>query len=64
IRLLHRAINHHQKRMELGKQGRTRDGKLPWKRISVWIKEHGGSYLFAPATCAKKWEEVEMGEEE
>nr|OQO24574.1 hypothetical protein B0A51_09731 [Rachicladosporium sp. CCFEE 5018] len=64
IRLLHRAIAHNQKRMELGKLGRTRDGKLPWKRISVWIKEHGGSYLFAPATCAKKWEEVEVGDEE
>ncbi|KAK6436479.1 hypothetical protein LTR95_007330 [Oleoguttula sp. CCFEE 5521] len=64
VRLLHRAIAHHQKRMELGKQGRARDGKLPWKRISVWIKEHGGSYLFAPATCAKKWEEVEESDEE
>jgi hypothetical protein len=25
------------------------------------MKEMGASYLFAPATCAKKWEEV-MGD--
>jgi hypothetical protein len=32
--------------------------KLPWKKISQWMKDEGSSYLFAPATCAKKWEEI------
>ena len=32
--------------------------KLPWKKISQWMKDNGSSYLFAPATCARKWEEI------
>jgi hypothetical protein len=30
--------------------------KMPWKKISEYIVDNGGSYAFAPATCAKKWE--------
>lgn len=29
--------------------------------MSLWIREHGGSYTFASATCAKKWEEIKKG---
>lgn len=31
--------------------------KVPWKKVSERIREMGGTYLFAPATCAKKWVE-------
>ncbi|KAK5123346.1 hypothetical protein LTR85_002777 [Meristemomyces frigidus] len=30
--------------------------KVPWKVVSRRIKENGGTYLFAPATCAKRWD--------
>ncbi|KAF2721865.1 hypothetical protein K431DRAFT_303166 [Polychaeton citri CBS 116435] len=32
--------------------------KIPWRNISVWMKENGASYPFASATCSKKWEEL------
>ncbi|GAB7358383.1 hypothetical protein MBLNU230_g2453t1 [Neophaeotheca triangularis] len=34
-----------------------KERKIPWKKVSERIKEMGGTYLFAPATCAKKWQE-------
>ena len=34
-------------------------GPMPWKKMSQWMKKKGCSYEFAPATCAKKWAEVE-----
>lgn len=59
VRLLKRAVTVHLKRKAAGNYAKMREGKVPWKRISAWIKDNGGSYLFAPATCARKWDEVE-----
>ena len=38
----------------------TDGGSLPWKKMSKWMKSKGSSYEFAPATCAKKWQEIEV----
>ena len=31
---------------------------LPWQKMAKWMKKEGSSYEFAPATCAKKWQEI------
>ncbi|GAB7354030.1 hypothetical protein MBLNU459_g4615t1, partial [Dothideomycetes sp. NU459] len=31
----------------------------PWKKVSETMQKNGASYPFAPATCAKKWEQVQ-----
>lgn len=30
--------------------------KIPWKKVAEYIQQSGGTYLFGPATCKKKWE--------
>ena len=37
---------------------RGEGANLPWKKMAKWMKKEGSSYLFAPATCAKKWQEI------
>lgn len=32
--------------------------KVPWKKVSAYIAENGGSYRFGNATCKKKWFEI------
>jgi hypothetical protein len=39
------------------KRGR-KSNKLPWKKISDWMIGQGASYPFAPATCARKWDDI------
>ncbi|KAF2172919.1 hypothetical protein M409DRAFT_16874 [Zasmidium cellare ATCC 36951] len=34
---------------------RYNHGRIPWKKISDWMKDNGSSYTFAGATCARKW---------
>jgi hypothetical protein len=58
IRLLRRGVAHAKKLRTEGAYIRTRSTKLPWKYIAEYIEEHGGTYSFAPATCAKKWDEL------
>jgi hypothetical protein len=58
IRLLRRGVARAHKHRGEGAYIRSRSSKLPWKHIAEYIEEHGGSYSFAPATCAKKWDEV------
>ena len=59
IRLLRRGVAYVSRQPAVnGTNRRCRTGKLPWKDISAYIRQHGGSYTFAPATCAKKWDEV------
>ncbi|TKA76756.1 hypothetical protein B0A55_03648 [Friedmanniomyces simplex] len=36
-------------------------GKLPWKKVGDWVREHGGSYRFGGSTCAKKWDQLGEG---
>ena len=62
VRLLRRGVAFVSRQPAVNGNRRRRTGKLPWKDISAYIREHGGTYSFAPATCAKKWEEV-SGEE-
>jgi hypothetical protein len=62
VRLLRRAIAHVNKQPSGNGNRRRRTGKLPWKEVSEYITRYGGSYCFAPATCAKKWEEVSRDE--
>jgi hypothetical protein len=56
--LLRRGVTYVSRQPAVNGNRRRRTGKLPWKDISAYIRQHGGSYSFAPATCAKKWEEV------
>ena len=58
VRLLRRGVAHAKKLRAEGAYNRARSTKLPWKYIAGYIEEHGGSYSFAPATCAKKWDEL------
>ncbi|KAH9838202.1 hypothetical protein Tdes44962_MAKER08206 [Teratosphaeria destructans] len=39
------------------KKMKTSRSKIPWKKICEWMVEQGASYSFAPATCAKVWQE-------
>ena len=32
--------------------------KVPWKKVSQYIWNNGGSYQFGNATCKKKWCEI------
>lgn len=34
-------------------------GKVSWKAVSRYIKDHGGSYEFGLGTCSKKWKRVQ-----
>lgn len=58
INLLRRGVAHAKRLKADGAFKRSRTNKLPWKIIASFISEHGGSYDFAAATCAKKWDEV------
>jgi len=59
IRLLRRGVAYVLRQPTVnGTNKRRRTGKLPWKDVSSYICQHGGSYSFAPATCAKKWDDV------
>lgn len=58
VRLLRSAVRYHKLLREEGAYVRHRDGKLPWKQIAERMKADGASYVFAPATCAKKYEEI------
>jgi hypothetical protein len=58
VRLLRRGVAYVSRQPAVNGNRRRRTGKLPWKDISEYIRQHGGSYSFAPATCAKKWDEV------
>lgn len=58
VRLLRRGVAYHRKLRNEGAYNRHRDGKLPWGHISTWMREHGSSYTFAPATCKKKYDEI------
>ncbi|CEJ82038.1 hypothetical protein VHEMI02130 [[Torrubiella] hemipterigena] len=49
IVLLRQAIDH------FAEGGNIRRAKLPWKKIAEYIEDNGGTYLFGPATCKKKW---------
>jgi hypothetical protein len=62
VRLLRRAVAHVNKQPSGNGHRRRRTGKLPWKEVSEYITRYGGSYCFAPATCAKKWDEVSRDE--
>ncbi|KAK5136219.1 hypothetical protein LTR08_003826 [Meristemomyces frigidus] len=54
--LLRRAVAHFSRDQHLEGRARVSVRKIPWKKISTWIKVNGGTYLFAPATCASKWD--------
>ncbi|KAF2486584.1 hypothetical protein BDY17DRAFT_321364 [Neohortaea acidophila] len=57
--LLRRAVRYYCTGVEAEKlKVRAGRRRTPWKKVSEWMKKHGGSYRFAPATCARKWEEV------
>jgi hypothetical protein len=58
VRLLRRGVAYVSRQPVVNGNRRRRTGKLPWKDISAYIRQHGGTYSFAPATCAKKWDEV------
>ena len=58
LRLLRRVVAYVSRQPAGNGNRRRRTGKLPWKDVSEYIRQHGGSYSFAPATCAKKWDEV------
>ncbi|GAB7326180.1 hypothetical protein MBLNU13_g10179t3 [Cladosporium sp. NU13] len=58
IRLLRRGVAHAKRLRAQGAYNRIRSSKLPWKYIAQYMEEHGSSYSFAPATCAKKWDEL------
>ena len=58
IRLLRRGVAHAKKLRTEGAYNRSRSSKLPWKYIAQYMEKHGSSYSFAPATCAKKWDEL------
>lgn len=58
ISLLRRGVAHAKRLKADGAFKRSRTNKLSWKIIAAYISEHGGSYDFAAATCAKKWDEV------
>ena len=58
INLLSFAVKKLSSHIGLTPRGRKNWRKMPWKKISQWMKENGASYIFAPATCAKKWAEI------
>lgn len=60
MRLLRRGVARAKKLRSEGAYNRTRSNKLPWKFIAEYVEDHGASYSFAAATCAKKWEEMNM----
>ncbi|KAK0366536.1 hypothetical protein LTR91_004749 [Friedmanniomyces endolithicus] len=52
VQLLRRAVAHFEA---------SSRGKMPWKKVGDWVKEHGGSYRFGGSTCAKKWDQLRGG---
>ncbi|KAK5172091.1 uncharacterized protein LTR77_003729 [Saxophila tyrrhenica] len=58
IALLRRAVKHFRQDGVESSRNRRAAKKMPWKKIGEWMQEHGSSYTFAPATCAKKWDEI------
>ncbi|KAH8204633.1 hypothetical protein TruAng_001262 [Truncatella angustata] len=34
--------------------------KIPWKQVSAYIAQNGGSYNFGYSTCSKRWDELVM----
>ncbi|KJX99785.1 hypothetical protein TI39_contig352g00016 [Zymoseptoria brevis] len=57
IELLMEGVDYYVEQRGVHQRGADLRGRVPWKRISEWMKRRGSSYLFAPATCAKKWKE-------
>ncbi|KAF1814993.1 hypothetical protein P152DRAFT_512310 [Eremomyces bilateralis CBS 781.70] len=53
IQLLRTAIGIHTKSSP--DRVKVNASKIPWKKVSQYIAEHGGSYRFGYATCKKKW---------
>jgi len=43
--------------------GAINSAKIPWKKVTDYISDHGGSYKFGFATCKKKWIEVQCKSE-
>jgi len=52
VHLLRRAVAHFEA---------TSRGKMPWKKVGDWVREHGGSYRFGGSTCAKRWDQLRGG---
>ncbi|SMR51956.1 unnamed protein product [Zymoseptoria tritici ST99CH_3D1] len=57
IELLMEGVDYYVEQSGVHQRGADLRGRVPWKKISEWMKRRGSSYLFAPATCAKKWKE-------
>ncbi|KXT00278.1 hypothetical protein AC578_1210 [Pseudocercospora eumusae] len=57
LQLLEQAVNHFG-RFDGTVRGREAHSRVPWKKISDWMRSRGSSYTFAPATCAKKYREL------
>ncbi len=55
VALLRRAVKHYRQEGVGDPSARRGTKKIPWKKVGEWMQEHGSSYTFAPATCAKKW---------
>ncbi|KAK3720157.1 hypothetical protein LTR37_003981 [Vermiconidia calcicola] len=58
VTLLRRAVKYYVREDAASPCSRRGAKKMPWKKVSEWMHERGSSYFFAPATCAKKWEEL------
>ncbi|KAK3711706.1 hypothetical protein LTR37_009483 [Vermiconidia calcicola] len=58
VTLLRRAVKYYVREDSASPCLRRGAKKMPWKKVSEWMHERGSSYFFAPATCAKKWEEL------
>ncbi|KXT17189.1 hypothetical protein AC579_349 [Pseudocercospora musae] len=57
LQLLEQAVSHFE-RFDGIVRGREVHSRVPWKKISDWMRSRGSSYTFAPATCAKKYREL------
>ncbi|EME89058.1 uncharacterized protein MYCFIDRAFT_89639 [Pseudocercospora fijiensis CIRAD86] len=57
LQLLEHAVSHFE-RFDGTVRGREVHSRVPWKKISDWMRSRGSSYTFAPATCAKKYREL------
>lgn len=57
LALLERAVSHFVG-SDGSAKGRDVHSRVPWKKISEWMRSRGSSYTFAPATCAKKYRDM------
>ncbi|CAK4031485.1 Hypothetical predicted protein [Lecanosticta acicola] len=58
IELLRNAVKRYKD--EGDSDGSYHGNRIPWKRVSEWMKRNGSTYPFAGPTCAKKWKEIEL----